>query len=57
MKNKSDIWKAPLPDYGRGSISRNLFADSVYYFVSAFAGIALIGMVTFGLYKMIQKHE
>jgi hypothetical protein len=57
MKNKSDIWKAPLADYGKESCGINLLTDSAYYFVSAFAGIALIGLVTFGLYKIIQKHE
>jgi cobalt/nickel transport protein len=55
MEKVAEIWKAPLPDYSNGNESNTLFTNSAYYILSGFIGIALIGLVTFVLLKVVRK--
>jgi cobalt/nickel transport protein len=57
MEKNAEIWKAPLPDYGIGNENNSRFTNSMYYIISGFTGIGLIGVVTYGLFKLTRKNE
>jgi hypothetical protein len=57
MKKNDGLWNAPMPGYSNGKENNSLFSDSVYYILSGLTGIGIISLVTWGLFKIYQKHE
>ncbi len=57
MQKTSGIWKAPLPGYSTGKDNNSVLSGSVYYIMSAFAGIGIITIATWSLVKIYKKNE
>jgi len=51
----SELWKAPLPDYGPGTEGASMAAQSGWYIFSGFIGIALAFAAIFLLKKAVLK--
>ena len=51
MKIASDLYRAPFPEYGDGKSERSLARQSVQYVFSAFIGLGIIAILTFGIRK------
>jgi cobalt/nickel transport protein len=55
MKETSDLWKAPVPDYNLGSDKSPRYVGIVSYVISAMIGIGLSVAVLFPLKKYLLK--
>ncbi len=57
LKQNSEIWKAPVPDYNFGKEESAFPVRIVSYIVSGIIGIAVIALLVFVLKKIIIKYE
>ena len=55
LERLSELWKAPLPDYGPGAEGASMVAQSGWYILSGFLGIALAFAAIFVLRKALLK--
>ena len=57
LKENSDIWKAPVPDYNLGSEDSSFLVQALSYIFSAIIGIIIIILIMLGFRKFIIKNE
>ena len=57
LKKTADLWKAPVPDYNLRPKSASLTAQSGYYVLSAFIGVALVAGIMYALSRMLLKRK
>jgi hypothetical protein len=58
MARSSDLWRAPLPDYApKGTESRSLLVQSIWYVASAFIGVAVCGLFIWLLGRRLARRE
>jgi len=55
MQKDAELWHAPVPDYSLGDENISLTKQSGYYILSGIIGIAIISLLSFGLFKLIKK--
>jgi cobalt/nickel transport protein len=53
MQKDAAMYKAPIPDYNLEKEDDSLSRLSLNYIMSAFAGIAIILLITFGITKLV----
>jgi hypothetical protein len=56
MKKTSEIWKAPMPEYGNTKAG-NKVSGSIYYMISGILGVGIISLATWVLLKYYRKNE
>jgi len=57
MKQLSEMWKAPLPDYALPMAGNGLAMESLGYVLSALIGIALVVGIMYILAKLLGSHK
>ncbi len=55
MKIEAELYKAPIPDYTIYKENESIFKHSIAYIFSAFVGMGIILLITFGLYKFAKN--
>ncbi|MDP4207252.1 MAG: cobalamin biosynthesis protein [Bacteroidota bacterium] len=55
MKRDASRWKAPVPDYTTGKENDSLLKRSGNYIFSGLMGVGIIGLITLGAVKMMNK--
>lgn len=57
MKKTAEIYHAPVPDYNFFNEEVPLTTQAVAYIISAFLGVGIILLITFGLQKMLKPEN
>jgi cobalt/nickel transport protein len=55
MKEVAELWSAPIPDYNLGDEKSSFMVQAGSYILSGAIGIALCGLILFGISKMLVK--
>jgi cobalt/nickel transport protein len=56
MAKDAAMWKAPIPDY-KMKEDASLLHQSLYYIISGIVGIGFAVLITYGLTKLLARHE
>jgi cobalt/nickel transport protein len=56
MAKDAAMWKAPIPDFNMKE-DASLLNQSLHYIISGIVGIAFAILITYGLTKLLARHE
>ena len=57
LKKMAGLWRAPIPDYSPGPESASLPAQSGYYVLSAFIGVALVAGIMYVVSRVLIRKK
>ncbi len=55
LKETTDLWKAPVPDYNLGDEKSSFMTQALSYILSGAIGVILCILVMFGLSRLVIK--
>jgi cobalt/nickel transport protein len=57
LRTYSQLWRAPLSDYTFGQTGGSVLHEAITYVLSGLAGVIIVGLVVYGISRVLVKHE